>query len=773
MPKRYVTKVLILFYFGLWLPADSMGAAEAPPEIEFNRDIRPILSEKCFQCHGPDSAARQAGLRLDLPEGALEVIQPGQVDVSELIDRITTTDLDQRMPPESSEKMLSDQEQELLVAWVRQGAVYQPHWSFLPPERPPLPQVELSSWPANEIDLFVLQRLERAGATPSPAADRVTLIRRVTLELTGLPPTPGEVGEFVNDTSNDAYERLIDRLLDSERYGEQMAVYWLEASRYADTDGYQNDRTRHQHVWRDWVIMAFNENQPYDQFVIQQVAGDMLPGATLRQQIATGFCRNHRINSEDGSIPQEWHVENVVDRVDTVGTVFLGLTLSCARCHDHKFDPISQKEYYRLFAYFNNVPEWGVGPNGGNSPPYVEVPPGWPHLTQEEEKFYVPEAVKLRREEEEGSLLDRPQAGDQNTVMVMHELPEPRPTYRLQRGQYNLPDRSERLQPGVPQALLVTGTFQPGNRLELARWLVDSRNPLAARVAVNRLWQQLFGVGLIKTSENFGTQGELPRHPELLDWLATNFVDGGWDVKAFLKTILLSSTYRQSSRISQSLAERDPENRQLARGPRFRLTAFIVRDQALAVSGLLIEQQGGRSVKPYMPPKIWRSISNNEYEQEHGDNLYRRSLYTYWRRTIPPPTMTNFNAASREVCVVRKDRTNTPLQALTLMNNVAFVECSRFLAERMMREGGQEMKSRVEFGFRLAMGRPPSSDRLASLMRACQSFQEHYQGKPDSAKLLLAVGEKPRDESLDGVQHAAMTLTASLILNLDEVITKE
>ncbi|MCH2131439.1 MAG: PSD1 and planctomycete cytochrome C domain-containing protein [Pirellulaceae bacterium] len=742
-------------------------------KVDFHRDIRPILVENCFQCHGPDEVARKGNLRLDLPEGTQAVITPGQPDASKLMQRVTARDPSKRMPPTSFGQRLSDSEQQKLALWIEQGAVYEPHWAFISPSKSRLPAVNHTEWVQNEIDCFILHRLEQEGLPPSPPADAAALARRVTLDLTGLPPTTIEMDRYLADFKAGAYERLVDRLLSSPRYGEHMAVFWLEASRYADTDGYQNDRTRYHHVWRDWVIMAFNENNRYDDFVVEQLAGDMLSGATLRHQVATGFCRNHRINSEDGTIPDEWHVENVVDRVDTFGTVFLGLTVGCARCHDHKFDPISQREYYELFAYFNNVPEWGVGPNNGNSPPFVQIPKSWPHLTAQQNRFFTPEPVQLRREEEEGSRLDRPQSGPENTVMVMHELELPRPTYRLQRGQYNLPDLSERLFPGVPESLHPNGEALPSNRLELAEWLVDPGHPLTARVAVNRFWQNLFGVGLVQTSENFGTQGDLPSHAKLLDWLAVEFVHNGWNVKALLREIVMSSTYRQSSIVTQDSMRRDPENRLIGHGPRFRLPAFVIRDQALAVSGLLVNEIGGPSVKPYMPPKIWKSFSNNAYESDQGASLYRRSLYTYWRRTIPPPTMVNFNAANREVCSVRTERTNTPLQALTLMNNMTFVEASRFLAERMIRQGGDNVKGQVQFGYRMATAREPNSEQTAVLIDAHQRFYDHFESEPQSAQRLLKIGEKLADATLDPVTHAAMTVTASLILNLDEVITKE
>jgi len=625
----------------------------------------------------------------------------------------------------------------------------------------------------NPIDAFVRSRLEKEQLAPSPEAGRATLIRRLSLDLTGLPPAPQEVDAFLADPRSDAYERLVDRLLQSPRYGEHMAVAWLDAARYADTDGYQNDRYRYMHVWRDWVVLALNANQPYDQFLIEQIAGDMLPDATLKQQIATGFCRNHRINSEDGSIPEEWHVENVVDRVDTLGTAILGLTLGCARCHDHKYDPLSSREYYRLFACFNNVPEWGVGPNNGNSPPFIQVPDSWPDLSAEEDVARTPAPLKLRRARKEaGNGLLRPQAGNNQTVMVMHELETPRPTYLLLRGQFNTPDKSEILAPGVPGFLNQFSGHTPNNRLELARWLVHPRHPLTARVAVNRMWQQFFGIGLVRTAGNFGTQGELPSHPDLLDWLSVQFVESRWNVKALQKLILMSATYRQSSNTGSELSERDPENRLLARGPRFRLHPFALRDSMLSASGLLIEKFGGLPAKPYMPPGIWRSISNNTYKQDKGDQLYRRSLYTFWRRTIPPPNMVNFNSSEREVCVVRRDRTNTPLQALTLMNNVTFVESARFLAERMMKDSADD-RAAIDSGFRRMLARSPRPEERVLLENACHQFRAEFRDRKTAAIELLSVGEKPRDQTLDPIRHAALTMIASLIMNLDEAITKE
>ncbi|MGY8771270.1 MAG: PSD1 and planctomycete cytochrome C domain-containing protein [Pirellulales bacterium] len=755
------------------LATASLLYAAEDAKIDFGKDIRPLLSENCFHCHGPDEATREADLRLDTAESTLSVIQPGNAQESELILRLFTEDVDERMPPEDSEKHLNDEQRELIKQWVAQGADYQQHWAFVPPAKPKLPKVSNKAWIRNPIDHLVLSQLEQKRMTPSAEADRTTLIRRATLDLTGLPPTGAEIQQFLADTSDNAYEKVIDRLLASQQYGEHQATSWLEVSRYADTDGYQNDRYRYMHVWRDWVIMSLNENKPYDVFLIEQLAGDMLPSASLKQQIATGFCRNHRINSEDGSIPAEWHVENIVDRVDTLGTAILGLTMGCARCHDHKYDPITQKDYYSLFAYFNNVPEWGVGPNNGNSPPFIDVPKSWPNISPEEDKLIEPGPLVLKNARKEaGNGLQRPQAGSKTTLMVMKEMDTPRETYVLQRGQYNMPDKSEKLSPGVPNAFNTVMGDQPANRLELGRWLTNPANPLTARVAVNRYWQQFFGIGIVKTSENFGSQGEMPSHPKLLDYLATRFIELNWDVKAVHKEILMSATYRQSSNVSKELSLLDPENRLLARGPRFRMSAFMLRDQALAVSGTLSDTMYGESAKPYMPPNIWKAISNNKYVQDKGENLYRRSLYTYWRRTIPPPSMMNFNAAAREVCVTRTELTNTPLQALTLMNNKTFVEAARFLAERILTEGGKTKTERLTFGFQLVTARQPTTVELKLLASSLNAFSQKYQSNNVDAEKLLKTGERPRNENIDLSEHAAYTMLASLLLNLDETINK-
>jgi hypothetical protein len=1049
------------------------GAEAGLPEtVEFNRDIRPILSDKCFTCHGPDEANRQSVVRFDTREGAFTelsggrfAIVPRQPQASELLRRIHAENEIQRMPPVYSGRTLSEREKALLGRWIEQGAQWQGHWSFLAPKRPALPQAGNAAWPRNPIDPFVLQRLEREGLHPSEEAGRERLIRRVTLDLTGLPPTPDEIDAFLSDSSPEAYEKVVDRLLASPRYGERMAARWLDAARYADTNGYQTDAERYMWRWRDWVIEAFNANMPFDQFTVEQIAGDMLPDPTLEQRIATGFNRNHRGNGEGGIIAEEYAVEYVVDRVETTSTVWMGLTLGCARCHDHKYDPITQKEFYRVFAYFNNVPERGKAFKYGNSPPFIPAPTRerraeltalddriaaaernfaalavgiedaqrlweqmlvrgrsveWsveqgliahyrlddalsaklsgsetkkeagtkleavkvePALRDGEPRFvdgklgraieldgkaYVDAgdvakfgfydkftlAAWVRPQAADGAVVSRTVDSDEEedyghrgyglylkdakvqanlvlrwlddalrvetkntlplnqwrhvlmsydgsrlasgikiyfdgveqeltvlldemnqefrvsnplrigaagakmrfrgaiddvrvygraltpaqaaivasaqsaneiaaidaasrtqaqtdklrlcfleqyapeevraswrqlqqlrrereeltesfpTVMVMQEREERRDTHLLIRGAYDAP--GEKVEPGIPALLPPLPDEAPNNRLGFARWLVDPSNPLTARVTVNRFWQMFFGAGLVKSVENFGSQGDWPTHPELLDWLATEFVQSGWDVKGVVKTIVMSATYRQSSKAEPELLDRDPENLLLARGPRFRLPAEVVRDQALAVSGLLVEKLGGRSVKPYQPAGLWSEMAgSSDYPQDHGDKLYRRSLYTYWRRTMPPPSMMNFDSAGREACTVRATRTNTPLQALNLMNDVTFVEASRVLAERMMKEGGATPGERVAFAFRLATARRPRPAEQRVLGDSFRYHLDRYQTGRDAALKLLSEGEHPRDETLDARELAAYTAVASMILNLDETVTKE
>jgi hypothetical protein len=1028
-----------------------------PQTIVFNRDIRPILSDRCFSCHGPDVNKRQAGLRLDRPDTAtgalpkhpnLRAFVPGDPDHSEALRRILSTDPVLVMPPATSNHPLDAKEKELIRQWVIQGGPYQEHWAFSKPVRPPLPQLQNQSWAKNDIDRFVLANLESHGLAPSKQADNPTLIRRVSLDLTGIPPTPAEVDAFIADTSPNAYEKVVDRLLATPRYGEQMAVSWLDYARYADSHGYQSDPERHMWKWRDWVINAYNSNMPFDEFTIEQLAGDLLPNATVDQKVATGFNRNHRINDEGGIIPEEWRVEGVIDRVSTTSAVFLGLTMECCRCHDHKFDPITQKEFYSFSAYFNSIHEAGYGETGPtdrgvNVAPVLKVPSpeqqkqlddlaakvtaaqaridelnkslgdratkltmenanltepagllarfplegdihcedgqqytvdtsyigktgpvfvdarntkavqfkgdgaaisggdvlhfdrdsqfsygawingkngaflskmdtrhdfrgfdlydengrvsvhiihhwsdnalkvktiaslpkhSWTHVFATYDgsgkasgiKIYFDgkpkptevlndhltdtiitnspvliggrdgndafdgevadariydrvvdfhEIAVIGRGEEVRKILQQPadkrtafqqdrlvgfvQATDPEfaketdainsakkdsaalqamipDTMVMEELPQPRDTFVLLRGQYD--KHGDKVTPGIPAVLPPLPKDAPPNRLGLARWIVDPANPLTSRVQANRLWEKFFGIGLVKTSENLGTQTEWPSNPELLDYLATEMVGLHWDLKAFQKEIVMSAAYQQASDVTPEMLENDPENRLVERGPRFRLSAEQVRDQALAVSGLLIENIGGPSAKPYEPADLWagNNFGNlSQYITDKGAGLYRRSLYTFIKRSAVPANLSLFDQPSREYCVIRRSRTDTPLQALDLMNDPTYLEASRVLAEHLMRDVDATPAEKIAEGFKRVTCRPPTDAESAILVAGFEKDLAKYKKDPSAAKKLISFGESPRDTKLDPPELAAYTMTSSILLNLDETVTRQ
>jgi mono/diheme cytochrome c family protein len=1045
---------------GLLLPRAAAQAPAGKP-VDFNRDVRPILSDNCFACHGPDDKQRMARLRFDTREGAFAkpgVIIPGDSANSNLIKRVTSKDPNFRMPPADSGHALNEQQIATLVRWVDEGARWSAHWAYQPPVRPQLPSVSNATWGRNAIDRFILARLEREGLKPSPEADKATLLRRVSLDLTGLPPTPQALDAFLADRSPDAYEKVVDGLLASPHYGERMALMWLDLARYADTHGYHIDSHRDMWPWRDWVIRAFNDNKPYDQFTIEQLAGDLLPNATTGQKIASGFNRNHMINFEGGAIPEEYQTEYVIDRLEATATTWMAMTLGCARCHSHKYDPLTQKEFYQFFAFFNTVSEEGLDGREGNAKPLLPLPTAEQKVRQDElakaiaarEAELKSEAVTAAQREWEkdytGRVADSPRNGlaahytldgslsdisghyqhgstikgdpafgggrigravgfdgetqvsfgnvdgfDRNdrftlaswikvdsnvpltlmhklagetdrrgwemsfddlglvgiqhwagklnvrviarepdemihlrtterlsfgdwhhltltydgtakaaglrlfidgkpaaveiikdnlagscatdgalqigykpfgrpfkgqlddlrlytrtlaeseieqlairypvlvilsgvngkrtkdeaeqvrdyfltyaasdayrqqyaelknlraqkkaldrsivTTMVMDEMAKPRETFVLGRGDYR--NKTEKVAPGVPAVLPPLPKDAPPNRLTLAKWLVDPQHPLTARVAVNRFWQMLFGIGIVKTSEDFGSQGEPPAHPELLDYLATEFIHSGWDVKATIKLIVTSATYRQSSRVTPELHERDPENRLLARGPRSRLQGELIRDNALAVSGLLNEEIGGPSVLPYQPAGLWEEMafgdgfSAQAYRQSHGRDLYRRSMYTFWKRTVPPASLLTFDAPDREKCVARRALTNTPLQALVLMNDPTYVEASRALAMRTMREGGKDTTSRLRYAFRLATARWPSAQEANVLRDLLAKQMAVYRRDSKAAAALLKVGESPLDQKLDVAEAAAWTVVASAILNLDETISRE
>lgn len=1006
---------------------------------QFNRDIRPLLSNNCYLCHGPDAKHRAGGLRLDehssatskLESGQTAII-PGDVDASELVKRINSTDPHVMMPPPESGKKLTDLEKRILEQWIREGAEYQGHWAFIPPQRPQLPAVQRSDLVRNPIDTFLLARLEQDQLSPNGEADKVTLIRRVTLDLTGLPPTPAEVDAFLADTSDAAYSKLVDRLLQSPRYGEHFGRIWLDAARYGDTHGLHLDNERSLWPYREWVINAFNSNLPFDQFTIQQLAGDLLPNATLDQQIASGFNRCNVTTSEGGSINDEVLVRYAGDRTETMGTVWLGLTLNCSSCHDHKFDPISQKEFYSLYAFFNSLADAAMDGNSLLPPPLLKLPTDeqklqterldqglaavnqqindalakidyvdpadaepadaqwvlrrevvwidddlpssaqpagdtpWQFVTSAEGPVYsgaksstrtatglsqhfftgvtpglkigtgdtlfayvyldpqnppqtimlqfndgswehraywgenkiewggvntparvamgplpalgtwvrlevpvdkvglktdaklngwaftqfggtvywdragivtrqfdepplrsqiawetrerdlkdskVPQNIKnlLKVEPEKRNDGQKKElhnyflryvyadarstfdplnqqleslTKDKETLdkaipatMVSADLPTPREAFVLIRGAYDKKgDKVEREVPGIFPPL---PEGAPRNRLGLAQWLVSGQHPLTARVIVNRYWQHYFGTGLVKTAEDFGAQGEWPSHPELLDWLATEFVDTGWDVKRMQKLIVMSATYRRASHVVPEVHGSDPDNRLLARGPRFRLDAEVIRDSALFLSGLLVEKPGGKSVKPYQPEGVWEAVAfvgsnTRQFQVDAGDALYRRSLYTFWKRTSPPPAMLTFDAPSRENCTVRRARTNTPLQSLVLMNDIQFVETARKLGERMLREGGSQPADRLEWGFRVVTGRKPTTAELDVLRTVFDQQFARYTANPAAAELLLKVGATPHDASLPTTELAAYAMIGNLLFNLDEAVTKE
>ncbi len=721
--------------------------------MDFDRDIRPILADACYTCHGPNAEKRKAGLRLDVREGLFgltrdagdadgalpsRVVEPGRPEASELARRVMSSDLTERMPPVNAARQLSSEEQARLRDWIGAGAAWSGHWAFEPVKAVEPPAVQQSAWCRNEIDRFVLAELERLpherAVEPSVEAERRTLIRRLSLDLNGLPPTREEVAEFLADAAPEAYERLVDRLLASPRFGEHFAVGWLDAARYADSNGFQLDLDRTAWPWRDWVVEAFNSNMPYDRFVVEQLAGDLLPDATPRQVLATAFNRNHPINGEGGREIEESRIDYVMDRVDATSTTFLGLTMSCAQCHDHKYDPIPQKDYYRFFAYFNSVDEDG-GADKGDVPPLLDVKDGG-----------------------EGRMLK---------VMVMRDRKEPRVTHELERGAWDHP--GEVVEAGTPSAVPRLAEA-PANRLGLARWITDKSNPLAARVAVNRLWQQVFGQGLVRTPDNFGIQGERPTHPELLDWLAHRFVESGWDTKAMLRLMVTSATYRQSSVCSARLEELDPENRLLARAPRYRLGAGEIRDQALLASGLLVEKRGGPPVKPYHPAGVWEDVSFGRlvYQQGTGEDLHRRSLYTFWRRTAPPANM--FDVSLRQKCSVRVIRTNTPLQALVLLNDPTFAEASAALAERAISEGGDDA---LGWAFETVLARRPQPSERRVLSSRLETLRRYFVERRDEAEAVALAGMRPRRAVGRVYDLAAYAGVMSVILNLDETLTRE
>lgn len=729
----------------LWFLAAALPCQGGEP-LDYGRDIQPILSDRCFTCHGQDAGTREGGLRLDQRDAAMAggdggvVIVPGDPDASEIIKRIFTHDRSEMMPPPKVKKPLTEEQKKLLVRWVKEGAMYSDHWSFEPIRSHTPPEVAAKDWPRTPLDHFALAALEEDGLKPAEAADREIFLRRVTLDLTGLPPTPEETAAYLADPSPEAEAKVVDRLLASVDHAERMAAVWLDSARYADSNGYQFDNQRTMWPWRDWVIDAFRENMPYDRFVTEQLAGDLLENPTQQQLIATGFNRNHGYSIEGGINDEEYRVTYTNDKTTTAGTLFLGLTMDCTRCHDHKYDPISIRDYYSLYAFFNTSAEVGAPGEKGRhqkaAAPFIKV-------------------------------------GGASETLAMIMAEKPRETFVLEQGLFDQP--GEKVEPRTPEVLPPFDGY-PQNRLGLAQWLVAPENPLFARVTVNRIWQQFFGMGLVKTPDNFGLQGEMPSHPELLDWLAEDFRKSGWDMRHLIRQIVLSATYRQDS--SRRADMDDPGNRRLARGPSFRLPAETIRDQALAASGLLVKKVGGPSVRPYQPAGVWEDLNApashaENYQQDTGPNLYRKSLYTYWRRAALHPGMAAFDAPNREVCTVERPTTNTPLQAFVSLHDPTYIEAARKLAERVLKQGIADPAEQAAAAFQITLARKADEKERGILAGVYQDRLARYLAEPAAADKLLAVGESPVDPALDRIQLAAMADVCHVILNLSETVTRK
>ncbi len=739
-----------------------------PKTISYNFHIRPILSDKCFKCHGPDGSHRQAGLRLDIADSAYAplketpgafAIVPGKPEDSELFKRISTDDTAYIMPtPDSHLGALSDYEVKLFKKWIQQGGKYESHWAFITPEKSEVPGVKNKSWVKNEIDHFILDKQNEKGLQPNEEADKERLLKRVCLDITGLPPSVEMMDRFLADKSPDAYEKMVDALLKTPQYGEKMAVHWLDVARYADSYGYQDDNIRTQWPWRDWVIHAFNKNIPYDKFLVWQIAGDMLPDADKEKILATGFFRNHKYTEEGGVIDEEYRVEYLLDKTKTYSKGLLGITMECAQCHDHKYDPFSQEDYFSLLAFFNNTKE--VGYEGDVS---VSKPAKNPIL-----------AISAQDRKDILSFINSKDTSAL-TVSVMGERDSLRKTYLLIRGAYDQPGKE--VKPEAVKAVMDFDTTKyDRNRLGLAKWTVDNKNPLTARVFVNQIWQELFGRGLVKTSGDFGMQGELPSHPELLDWLAVDFMENGWDIKRLVKQLVMSATYRQSAKVSEEQLRKDPENIYLSRSPRQRLKAEFVRDLYLASSGLLIKTIGGPSVKPYQPKGIWELASSGRgvlatYKQDHEDALYRRGLYNFIKLTVPPPNMIMFDASNRDQCEVKRLQTNTPLQALIMMNDPAVLEASRVLAQNLLAENSS-VDDKITTAFRRIICRKPSEKELTILTEYYKEQLDQFTQKKLNATATLKVGEYPLNTKLDMNQSAALMKVVNTIYNLEEAIVK-
>jgi uncharacterized protein DUF1553/uncharacterized protein DUF1549/cytochrome c len=748
--------------------------------IDFNRDVRPILSNNCFQCHGPDEKVRKAKLRLDARDDALAVLAPGKPDASELVRRVASADAEEVMPPVKTGKKLTPREIETLRLWVKEGAKYSAHWSYQKPARPAVPELRGQAEVRNPIDAFILARLQKEGLRFQPEADRYALARRVALDLTGLPPTAEEVEAFIRDESPQAYEKLVNRMLAKPAFGEHWARMWLDLARYADSAGYADDPPRTIWKYRDWVINAFNANMRFDRFTIEQIAGDLLPNPTTDQLVATAFHRNTLTNSEGGTSDEEFRNVAVVDRVNTTFTIWMGTSIACAQCHTHKYDPILQKEFFGVFAFFNNTAD-------ADRPDESPTLPFWtPALLDRkaeldslvidlEDQLKGKKTEEWKAERDRLAALKKEQAAlkPPTSVPIMKELTgKDRRKTRLQfRG--NFMDLGDEVTEGTPSAFHSFPKNAPRNRLEFAKWLMSPENPLTARVIANRFWEQIFGVGLVRTSEEFGTQGELPSHPELLDWLAVE-LQSDWDVKRFLKLLVMSAAYRQSAKVTPELYERDPDNRLLARGPRVRLSAEMVRDQALFAAGLLSPKMLGPSVKPPQPNLGVNAAFGGaiDWQPSDGEDRYRRGVYTTWRRSNPYPSMSTFDAPNRDTCTVRRTRTNTPLQALVTMNDPVYVEAAQALARRAMEKGGSTTAGKAAFAFRACLVRPPTEKEVERLVRLYVDSKVKFAANVEKARQFATAPLGPLPKGMDAVDAAAWTVVANVLLNLDEMVMK-
>jgi len=744
---------------------EAISSGHVPDQVNYNFHIRPILSDNCYACHGPDANKREAGLRLDIEEEAYSALKenpeahaivPGKSEDSEVYKRLISDDPGIKMPPPESNLSLKEAEIKTIKKWIDQGAVYEPHWSFTSLKKVPVPEVNDNGWSKNEIDNFIFQKQSEHGFQPNETADKESLLKRLSYDLTGLPPDLEMMDSFLGGNEDDFYGKMVDQLLNSPAYGEKMAVYWMDIARFADSHGFQDDSYRSQWPWRDWVIHAFNTNMPYDQFITWQIAGDLLPNPTKEQLLATGFNRNHKITEEGGIVDEEYRVMYVTDRTNTFGKALMGITMECATCHDHKYDPISQNDYYSLYSFFNNIEERGIESVVGGPETYAKRP--LMEITDED----VSSILSFVNKTDTSRLI----------VSVMGELEETRTSYVLERGSYEA--HGEEVTPLMPESILSFDPAYEKNRLGLAKWLFDNKNPLTARVFVNQIWQEIFGLGIVSTPGDFGMQGELPSHPELLDWLAMDFMKNDWNIKRLVKLMVTSATYRQSAIISEEKMRRDPENIYLTRAPRDRLKAEFIRNMILASSGLLNKTVGGPSVKHYQPSGLWEGATSGRgilsvYKQDHGADLYRRGLYTFIKRTVPPPSMTLFDGSNRDQCEVERLITNTPLQALIMLNDPTMLEAARVLAANLLNENS-DPEDKIQKAFRSIVCRYPEEKEIKVL-------NNYYEGQLSSiddevAADLLDVGEYPLDDSLDKVTLAAMMQVIATIYNLEETIAK-